>query len=105
MVMHKPLLGLVVVALAVSAASADLMDIFEIKRTFGKQIALMGNLHTTEVMLHGTPDTVREEAKWCIDVAAEGGGFILSTGDQCGRDTPDENIRALVEFARDYGKY
>ncbi|NOZ20558.1 MAG: hypothetical protein GXP25_05650 [Planctomycetes bacterium] len=80
-------------------------DLAEIKRTFGRKIALMGNLHTTEVMLHGTPDTVREEAKWCIDVAAEGGGFILSTGDQCGRDTPDENIRALVEMARDYGKY
>jgi len=38
-------------------------------------------------------------------VAAEGGGFILSTGDQCGRDTPDENIYAMVETAREYGAY
>jgi len=80
-------------------------DLAEIKETFGKEVALMGNLHTTEVMLMGTPDDVRDAAKWCIDVAAEGGGYILSTGDQCGRDTPDENIRALVEFARDYGRY
>ncbi|MBI5725426.1 MAG: hypothetical protein HZA50_15825 [Planctomycetes bacterium] len=26
-------------------------------------------------------------------------------GDQCGRDTPDENLRTLVRTARTYGKY
>ena len=80
-------------------------DLAEVKRTFGKKLALMGNLHTTKVMLHGTPEAVRDAAKWCIDVAAEGGGFILSTGDQCGRDTPDENIYALIDVARTHGKY
>ena len=40
-----------------------------------------------------------------IDEAAEGGRFILSTGDQCGRDTPDENLHAMVETARSYGRY
>ena len=44
-------------------------------------------------------------AKQAIDDAAVGGGFILSTGDQCGRDTPDENIFAMVETARTYGRY
>lgn len=80
-------------------------DLAELKKTFGRKIALMGNLHTTDVMLRGTPDTVRQAAKGCMDAAAEGGGYILSTGDQCGRDTPDENLFALVEFAREYGRY
>jgi len=80
-------------------------DLAEIKRLFGRDIGLMGNLHTTEHMLFGTPDLVKRESKWCLDVAAEGGGFILSTGDQCGRDTPDENIYAMIEAAREYGKY
>jgi hypothetical protein len=30
---------------------------------------------------------------------------ILSTSDQCGRDTPDENIYAMVETPRTYGRY
>jgi uroporphyrinogen decarboxylase len=34
-----------------------------------------------------------------------GGGYILSTGDQCGRDTPDENITRLVEVCEKYGQY
>ena len=80
-------------------------DLARLKREFGTKIGLMGNLHTTEVMLKGTPDDVRRASRQAIDDAAEGGGFILSTGDQCGRDTPDENLRAMIETARTYGQY
>ena len=76
-----------------------------VKREFGRDISLMGNLHTTEVMLMGSPEDVERASKQAIDDAAEGGGFILSTGDQCGRDTPDENIYAMIETARNYGNY
>ena len=47
----------------------------------------------------------REAVEKAIDDAAEGGRFILSTGDQCGRDTPLENLYAMIETARTYGKY
>jgi len=80
-------------------------DLAEIKRTWGRRLALKGNLHTTSVMLHGTPAEVEEAAKKAMDSAAPGGGFVLSTGDQCGRDTPDANIFRLVETARKYGRY
>ncbi len=65
----------------------------------------MGNLHTTDAMLFGAPDDVEAAAKAAIDAAGKGGGFILSTGDQCGRDTPDENIFKMIEVARTYGRY
>jgi uroporphyrinogen decarboxylase len=80
-------------------------DLAKVKREFGSRISLMGNLHTTEVMLRGSGQKVAEESRKAIDAAAEGGGFILSTGDQCGRDTPEENIRAMVEAAREHGRY
>jgi uroporphyrinogen decarboxylase len=48
---------------------------------------------------------VERAACAAIDAAGAGGGFILSTGDQCGRDTPDENIFKLIEVARTYGRY
>jgi len=81
------------------------VDLAEVKRAHGRQIALMGNLHTTEVMLRGSPDLVRARAREAIRVAGPGGGFILSTGDQCGRDTPDANLFAFVEAAREFGRY
>jgi uroporphyrinogen decarboxylase len=77
----------------------------ELKRLYGSKIVLKGNLHTTEVMLRGSPADVIAASKKAIDDAAAGGRFILSTGDQCGRDTPDENLRATIETARTYGRY
>ena len=56
-------------------------------------------------MLNGKPEDVEREAKACLEAAAGGGGFILSTGDQCGRDTPDENLFALVGVAKQFGQY
>jgi len=80
-------------------------DLAVVKRNFGKKLALMGNLHTTEVMLNGSTDLVKLESLRAIRDAGEGGGFVLSTGDQCGRDTPFENIFTLVETAKEYGTY
>jgi len=80
-------------------------DLKELKGRYGHKLVLKGNLHTTEVMLRGSVDVVARAARQAIDDAARGGGFILSTGDQCGRDTPDENIRMMVDAARTYGRY
>jgi len=80
-------------------------DLAEIKRSFGHKLSLMGNLHTTEVMLRGSVKVVRRESLKAIRAAGENGGFILSTGDQCGRDTPDENIREMVRVVEEFGHY
>jgi uroporphyrinogen decarboxylase len=81
------------------------VELAEVKRARGRQIALMGNLHTTEVMLRGSADDVRRAAMQAMLDAGEGGGFVLSTGDQCGRDTPEENLFAIVETAKEFGAY
>lgn len=80
-------------------------DLGEIRRSHGSRLALMGNLHTTQVMLMGSRAQVLDAARKAIEDAGAGGGFILSTGDQCGRDTPLQNIEALVEAAERYGWY
>ncbi len=80
-------------------------DLAALKRLYGQKLVLKGNLHTTTVMLRGSVDDVVRASRKAIDDAAAGGRFILSTGDQCGRDTPDENLHALVETARTYGRY
>jgi uroporphyrinogen decarboxylase len=81
------------------------IDLAEVKRAHGRRLALMGNLHTTDVMLLGSVEDVRRESLKAIRAAGEGGGFILSTGDQCGRDTPDENLREMVRAVEEFGAY
>lgn len=81
------------------------VDIAEIKKRYGHKLCLKGNLNTFDFMLNATPRQVEEKAKRLIDDCAGGGGFVLSTGDQCGRDTPDANLFKLVEVAQTYGRY
>ncbi|MCL6520119.1 MAG: hypothetical protein K6T99_09820 [Armatimonadetes bacterium] len=76
-----------------------------LKEKYGNRLVLKGNLNTVELMLMGTYDDVFQASKQAIRDAGEGGGFILSTGDQCGRDTPDENIRAMINAAEEFGSY
>jgi uroporphyrinogen decarboxylase len=81
------------------------VDIAEVKRRYGQRLCLKGNINTFDFMLNATPQAIAEKAKRLIDDCAAGGGFVLSTGDQCGRDTPDANLFALVEVAKTYGRY
>jgi uroporphyrinogen decarboxylase len=80
-------------------------DLGRAKGEFGDRLSLMGNLHTTDVMLRGTPQLVRTKSLEAMRDAGKGGGFILSTGDQCPRDTPEENLHAMIATAREYGRY
>ena len=81
------------------------VDLAEAKRRVGDRLCIKGNINTFGFMLNATPAQVEEKCKRLIDVAAPGGGFVLSTGDQCGRDTPHANLFKMVEVAETYGKY
>lgn len=87
-----------------SAPGGD-VDLRSVKRRFGNRIVLMGNLNTYQLMLFATPEEIKQAARQCIEDAAEGGRFILTTGDQLGRETPEENVMAMVEAAYDWGQY
>jgi hypothetical protein len=65
------------------------------RRTLGR-VFLKGNIDPVNVMLRGTPDTVRRAARDCI-AAAGSGGYILSTACAVPPATPPENILALTE--------
>ena len=80
-------------------------DLEEIKLNFGSRLGLKGNIHTTKVMHLGTPEEVKRAVKWCIGVAAQNGGYVLSTGDQCPAETPIANFKALVTATRKFGVY
>lgn len=82
-----------------------LVDLAEAKKILGDRVCLKGNFDPTTVLLQGTPDSVRAAAKEAIRAGGAGGGFILSPGCEVPRDTPPENLAALVEAAQMYGSY
>jgi uroporphyrinogen decarboxylase len=81
------------------------INLAEVKTKYGRKLCLKGNIHTIETMLHGTEKTVEQEVKRCIRDAGEGGGYVLSTGDQVPHMTPEKNFIALIKSGRKWGRY
>jgi uroporphyrinogen-III decarboxylase len=72
------------------------MDIADVKRALGSQMALMGNVAPLDVLARGTPRQVFDAARACVENASSGGGFILSAGGGVSPGTTGEHIDALV---------
>ena len=71
-----------------------------IRRTTTGTVTLNGNVHTVETLIRGTPQDVEEEVRQIIDLWGGGDRLIVGTGDQVGAETPDENIRAMIETVK-----
>lgn len=81
------------------------MDIAEIKRDFGNQACLLGNIDCAFLLVFGSPAEVRESVRETIRKAAPGGGYILSSSNSIHPGCRPENYLALVQAAREFGKY
>jgi uroporphyrinogen-III decarboxylase len=64
----------------------------------GAEQALCGNLDPVRVMLGGTPAEIRAALAACEREA--GPRYVVGAGCEIPRGTPLQNVRALVEYAR-----
>jgi len=69
-----------------------------------KKVVIRGNIGA-EIFLEGTKEQIEQAVKDCIDTAAEGSAYILSTGCQIPLDTPIQSVRYYAEAAEKYGRY
>jgi uroporphyrinogen decarboxylase len=76
------------------------IDFSEAYEKTGRKICLQGNVPTITAMLQGTPKTVYDAAAECIK-ASNRRLLILGTGCEVPRETPAENMFALVRAAKE----
>jgi uroporphyrinogen decarboxylase len=81
------------------------MDLADVKRRYGSRICLLGNVDCRYVLPFGSEEDVRRDVRRCIDAAAEGGGFVLTSSNSIHANCKVENVYAMVDEARKYGKY
>lgn len=81
------------------------MDLGEMKRSYGDKLCLLGNVDNKHLLVNGTPEQVALQVKECIEVAAPGGGYCLGSDHSVHDDIPNENVFALYEAGRRYGRY
>lgn len=78
------------------------LDMGQARRQAPSTTVLMGNVNPSDPMVTGTPAQVEKAAAEVIRKTG-GKGLFLSSGCALGRNTPPENLKALVEAARVYG--
>jgi uroporphyrinogen decarboxylase len=83
----------------------SLVNLAEVKEKLGDKVCIKGNLDPVRVLLNGTPESITESVRQCIEIGGQGGSFILSPGCEVPRDTPLENLEAFVQAAKTYGRY
>ena len=81
------------------------MDIAHIKKEYGGSICLMGNIDLDYIMTFASPKEVEEIVKRTIDIAAPGGGFILSTCNTFIDAIKPENALVMYKTGHEYGVY
>lgn len=84
--------------------SANNMESEELKREFGKDIVFRGGIDIQNAMA-GSKEEVRDEAKKRIQAFGKGGGYIFGPSNHFLSHISEENLIALYETAREYGKY
>ncbi len=80
------------------------MDTARLKQEFGDRLSFWGGIDTVTVLPHATPDEVAGEVRRRIQDLAPGGGYVLAGVHNLQPDVPPENILAMAEAGRVYGK-
>jgi len=78
-------------------------DLAEAKRVLGDVACIGGNI-SSSLLCFGTAEEVRDRTKALIDTAGRGGGYIFCTGTILDKARP-ENVNAMIECAKAYGRY
>ncbi len=85
--------------------SASGMEADKLKKEFGKDICFWGGIDTQQVLPFGSPQDVKDEVKRKIESLASGGGYVVAAIHNIRPEVPPENIIAMIEAAKEYGKY
>jgi len=81
----------------------DRTDMARAKKILGAENCIAGNVPTS-LMCTGTPQAVRDCCRNLIEACGKHGGYILTGGAQVHNTTAD-NMRAMIEAAKEFGAY
>ncbi|WP_455364759.1 uroporphyrinogen decarboxylase family protein [[Eubacterium] cellulosolvens] len=80
------------------------VNIADVKERYGDRLILFGNV-SVDLLCLGNSDDVTRETRKCIEAAAPGGGYILSSSNSWYADAKLDNCLTMVKAGRKYGGY
>ncbi len=84
-------------------ARMDRTDIAKAKEVLGGHVCISGNVPAS-LLQAGDVEEVKKYCKWLIDVVGKDGGLIMGPRSVVDEVKP-ENLKAMIDFTREYGRY
>lgn len=82
------------------------MDPVAIKQAFGKDLVFWGGgIDTQNILPRGSEQEVRDETRRMLDIFMPGGGFVFAPVHAIQHDVPTENMLAMWDTVREFGRY
>ena len=81
------------------------MDAAGLKKRYGDRIAFWGGVDSQHVLPNGSVADVEAEVRHLLRNAAAGGGLVVCAVHNLQADVPEENVLALYDAVRQWGKY
>jgi uroporphyrinogen decarboxylase len=76
-----------------------------LKSRYGDKLAFHGCISTAGPLAYGTADDVQREVRETLEIMMPGGGYALAPTHQIQDNSPVENVLAMYEAARAFGRY
>ncbi len=89
----------------IQTSAGKMADLAKLKQRWGDQLTFCGAIDTHRILPHAGPAEVAEEVRRVIEVLAPGGGYLVSSVHTVMNDVPPENVLAMVDATREYGRY
>jgi uroporphyrinogen-III decarboxylase len=84
-------------------ARFDQIDLVKAKKILGGKICIAGNFPVS-VLQVGTTDDVKNVCKKLIDTGGKDGGYIMAPASALDEVKP-ENLKTMIDFTKEYGRY
>jgi uroporphyrinogen decarboxylase len=78
------------------------VDIAEVKRRVGDKVCLIGNVDLAKLQ-QGPREDIEASARYCLEHAAQGGGYIYGSCNSIFHGVPLNNYLFMLDIWREYG--
>ena len=100
----EPLLRVKIDGLHPIEGQAD-MDLTKVKHKLSGKVVTLGNVDCGHILQFGNIEDTARDVKRCMEAAAPGGGYVITSSNTIHPFVKPENFVAMVKAAHRYGKY
>lgn len=80
-------------------------DLAPIAKALGDKACLMGNIDGIQALQNGDEQQVRDETQRIMEIGKTASGYIFNSGEGISYHAKEQNMHAMVQAAREFGRY